>query len=186
MEGEYYLQGQREMASGFLFKPGGVFQFFFSYGALDRHGEGKWELQEGRILLNSKPKPSSDFTLVKSIAKPGDLVRVKMEAGNPALLRNVFCSLENGKQDSWKQMTQDGIVDFPKQKITTISMLLEFCPERFSTVPVKEQDHTEFMFRFEPSIMEVFFDNFTLQVEPGGLFGNHPLLEGGEFRYMKQ
>ena len=38
--GEYYLQGVIETASGFKLNDDSTFEFFFSYGALDRYGSG--------------------------------------------------------------------------------------------------------------------------------------------------
>jgi len=184
--GEYNLQGVREMASGFLLKPDGNFQFFFIYGGLDRHGEGKWVEKNGRVIFNSRPKPMADFTLVNSNAGTNGPVTIKMEGGNPMLLRHIFSSLENGAEGSWKQMSQEGEVSFPVQKVETVSLLLEFCPERFSTMAVPHPGHTEFIFRFEPTIMEVFFEDFSLQTEPEGLSGGHPLMEGDAFSYAKQ
>jgi hypothetical protein len=183
--GEYYLQGQREMASGFLFKPDNSFQFFFSYGALDRQGSGKWELQGNKLVLISTTKPSPDFTLVESKRGAGEGITIKMEKLNPALLRHTYCSLENGIAGTWSPMNGDGEIGFASQKIENICLLLEFCSERFATIPV-DPDHTEFLFRMEPSIMEVYFNEFSLQLENGGLSGRHPLLEGDRFTYDKQ
>jgi hypothetical protein len=109
-----------------------------------------------------------------------------MDSANPSLLRHVFCSLQNGVEGTWKQMSQYGDVQFPKQPVETISLILEFCPERFSIIPINQQEHNEFTFRFETTIMEVFFQNFSLQVKPDGLSGNHPLMEGDVFSYAKQ
>ena len=47
--GEYYLSGVMETASGFKLNPDSTFQFFFSYGALDRSGSGTWK-QEGNNI----------------------------------------------------------------------------------------------------------------------------------------
>jgi hypothetical protein len=95
-EGEYYLEDVREMASGFLLKQDGSFQFFFTYGAVDRYGSGKWLQQEGRVILNSAPKPLYDFALVESKKTSENFINIKKEAANPVLLHNVFCSLQNG------------------------------------------------------------------------------------------
>ena len=184
--GEYYLTGLREMASGFLFRPDGSFQFFFTYGAMDRFGSGKWEHSGPQIILNSRPKPSYDFALMESKVQSHNFINIKMTADNPVLLRHVFCSLQNGEEGSWKQMSQYGDVQFPKQEVETISLILEFCPERFSIIPVSHEEHNEFIFRFEPTIMEVFFENLILQIGQEGLSGKHPLMEGDEYRYEKQ
>ena len=55
--GEYYLRGVMETASGFKLNPDSSFQFFFSYGALDRMGSGKWTVRGNELILNSRPRP---------------------------------------------------------------------------------------------------------------------------------
>ncbi len=184
--GEYYLEGLREMASGFLLRPDGSFEFFFTYGAMDRFGGGKWVENNGQLILTSRLKPPYDFALVESKSHPQDFINIKLESANPALLPHVFCSLQNAAEGSWKQMNQQGNVQFHKQPMESVSLILEFCPERFSTIPLTHTAHNEFTFRIEQSIMEVFFENLLLQVEPYGLSGLHPLMEGEIFRYAKK
>lgn len=184
--GEYHLQGVREMASGFLLKPDGTFQFYFIYGALDRYGSGKWLLNEDRLILNSAPKPLSDFTLVSSKNADDVFITVRMEEANPALLRHVYCSLQQGAEGSWHQMSQQGEVRFPRQQVSSVSLVLEFCAERFSEIAVDQPDHNDFLFRFNDTIMEVFFENFSLQIDGEGLSGRHPLMDGESFRYEKR
>ncbi len=174
------------MASGFLLRPDGSFQFFFTYGAMDRFGSGRWVEKNGKLILTSRAKPPYDFALVESQIQSHDFINIKMEAANPALLRHVFCSLQNAAEGSWKQMSPQGEIQFPKQEVESVSLILEFCPERFSTIPVTHKEHNEFTFRFEQTIMEVFFENLSLQVEPYGLSGLHPLMEGEIFRYAKK
>ncbi len=184
--GEYYLQGAREMASGFLIKPEGMFQFFFTYGALDRYGSGRWELKGDQLILNSTARPSHDFALIESKSVPGDQVTVRIKDKNRNLLSYVFASLKNGIKDSWTPASHKGEIVFPKQEITTISLLFEFCQERFSTFEVENKTHNDFTFRFEPWLAEVFLHDFILQVGNNVLIGGHPLMEGIAFRYAKQ
>ncbi|NOT52185.1 MAG: hypothetical protein HOP10_13005 [Chitinophagaceae bacterium] len=184
--GEYYLEGQREMASGFLLKPDKSFHFFFIYGALDRHGSGTWSEKNGHIILNSASKPADGYRLVRSTKKHQNVIVVKLEGNDPMAQRHTFVSLDNGKEGSWKEMNQQGEAEFPLQEADTISLLLEFCPEKITTIPVVPEDHNEFTFRIEPAILEVFFDNFLLDVAANELSGHHPVLHGGEFRYVKQ
>ena len=51
--GEYYLKGVRETASGFKLNADSTFEFFFSYGALDRMGSGTWQKQGDQIIFSS-------------------------------------------------------------------------------------------------------------------------------------
>jgi hypothetical protein len=186
LPGEYYLQGMREMASGFLLKPDSSFQFFFSYGALDRQGSGKWAVKDDQLILNSAARSPYDFALVESKKVAGDFITVRIKDNNTNLLRYVHYSLQNGVEGSWLPANKDGEIKFPKQDIATISLVFEFCTERFSTFSITDKTHNDFTFRFEPWLMEVFLKDFTLQIDKDGLFGRHPLMEGGEYRYGKE
>ncbi|MEO8112504.1 MAG: hypothetical protein ABI594_20815, partial [Ginsengibacter sp.] len=65
--GEYYVRGAGpEIASGFLLKPDSTFQFFFSYGALDREGEGKYSIHNNKVVFNSRLQPTTEFDLIKN------------------------------------------------------------------------------------------------------------------------
>src|SRR5215831_8423666 len=81
--GEYYMQGVMETASGFKLDKDSTFQFFFSYGALDRFGSGKWSFHDNKIILNSKPYPGRDFKLVNSTKNSQNFITVKIEDSNP-------------------------------------------------------------------------------------------------------
>ena len=192
LAGEYYLQGVREMASGFLLKLTGDFEFFFTYGALDRYGKGKWELRndpglnEDLVVFKSAAWPEHDFALVESKTTSGDFLSARITDRNQNLLRYVYGSLQKGDKDSWVPANKEGEISFPKQEIETISLLFEFSPERFSVFDIKDSAHNDFTFRFEPWIMEVFLDGFELRVDQHDLTGRHPIMEGEKFRYAKQ
>ncbi|AXY78346.1 hypothetical protein D3H65_32060 [Paraflavitalea soli] len=185
MAGEYYLRGVMEVASGFKLNPDATFQFFFSYGALDRYGTGQWEEKEGKVILNSKPQPARDFALVTSKKVPGNQITIRITEKNAALLRFVHARIGPGNTAEMLEADQKGMIVLPKQAIDSITLLFEFCPERSSTFSVADTTHNYFEFRFEPWLMEVFFRNFTLQVDKEGLYGKHPLMEGAEFHYNK-
>ncbi|MDZ4795209.1 MAG: hypothetical protein SGI83_13090 [Bacteroidota bacterium] len=53
-------------------------------------------------------------------------------------------------------------------------------------IPVSQSSYNEFIFRIEASIVEIFLENSSLQIESDGLAGRHSLLQGEQFRYAKQ
>lgn len=183
--GEYFLQGVREMASGFMLNPDNTFQFFFSYGALDRQSKGRWEQRGDTIIFNSEKWPGADFTLVKS--ETGDEkedILVELEQPNPMLAAYLYVSLADGAQDSWINFDQRGYVRLPPQPFNSISIMFEFCPERFTVIPVKQGYH-HFTVRPEQTLFDYYFNNFSLQLKEEGLKGKHPLLQEKEFVYAK-
>jgi hypothetical protein len=183
--GIYYLQDVRETASGFKLNPDGSFQFFFTYGALDRYGSGNWVLDNDHIVLQSRPWGGKDFAWTESKIINENFITAKIVGGNPVLLRHVFFSLKNGETGSWIQTNERGEAAFPLQPVTTVSLVFEFCPERFTHFIIENPDHNYFEFRFEQWLMEVFFDNFQLKVSKYTLSGKHPLMKGEKFVYEK-
>ncbi len=185
LPGEYYLQNVREMASGFLLKEDRSFQFFFSYGALDRYGSGEWSLAGDRLLLQSAPRPGNDFTLVESRNGPGDAISIRLDNTNPMLLNYTYVSLDKGLEGTWQPFDQQGECRFPLRPFESVSLLFEFCPERFSTLAVTDPEQHEYLFRPESWLLEVFFDHFSLQAGEQELTGPHPLLKGDTYRYSR-
>ncbi|HMG14601.1 MAG TPA: hypothetical protein VK590_04090, partial [Saprospiraceae bacterium] len=111
--GEYYLQGVMETASGFQINPDSTFQFFFSQGALDRTGKGKWEEKDGYLILNSKDKPALDFALLNSKKIENDSFTVRVIEPNQALLRYVDVYFKVDGKGKHGTTDSDGLVSFP-------------------------------------------------------------------------
>lgn len=183
LSGTYYLKGQREMASGFLLKPENEFEFFFTYGALDRYSKGIWREKDGEVIFNSAPAPGNNFSLVSSANSSLGHIEISLQGGNPQLFPYVYISLDKGKEDSWKPLNSHGQLGLPPQKVSAITLLFEFCPERICTIPV-DDTHDEFIFRVEPWLFEVFLTDFRLKGSEGKLMGKHPLMPG-DFEYAK-
>jgi hypothetical protein len=182
--GMYFLKRVNETESGFKLELDGSFKFFFSYGALDRYGSGTWLLQDDKVFLQSRPH-ERDFALVGSKTIDQNAIILKIVGGNPVLLNHVFFSLKNGETGSWQQTNSNGEVIFQLGPLNTISIVFEFCPEKYSHFTVENPTHNYFEFRFEAWLMEVFFDNFSLKAENYGLTGKHPLLKGEPYVYEK-
>lgn len=184
--GEYYLHGVMETASGFKLNKDGTFQFFFSYGALDRFGSGKWTSTGDHIILNSENKHPRDFALVRSEKQNGDNITIKITDSNTHLLRYVYGMIATGETRQQGAADTDGRMVFTPQKVDSISLVFEFCAEKQSVFPIPANGHNYFEFRIEPWIMEVYFENFDLHITEDGLEGSHPLLaENRKYNYEK-
>lgn len=185
LAGEYYLRGIMETASGFLLEPDGHFRFFLSYGALDRHGTGTWVTNGNQVVLNSTKKPEKDFAFTGTARGEHEEVLVRVNDKNPIFLQHVYASLAHGAEGSWRVANKYGEIIFPKQDFSTICLLLDICPEKYSVFNIGNKGMNEFSFRFEPWIMEVFFNGFVLETEQEGLYGPHPLLKPGIYHYRR-
>lgn len=184
--GVYYLRGVMETASVFELKQDSSFEFFFSQGALDRGGRGKWSVKDGRLILNSTVKrPPKDYALVTSKAIPGGFTVIKMVDKNTMILSYSDITIKTPKGALQKTTNSHGEVQFPEKNATEISCLFRLCPDRESVFTVNPRDNY-FEFRLEPWIAEVFFQDFVLAINDTELSGAHPLLEGTKFIYAKE
>lgn len=183
--GEYYLRGVMEIASGFKLNEDSTFEFFFSYGALDRYGTGRWSLQNDSVIVfNSAARPQYDFKLEKHSTTKEDAVTIQVDNPNKNILRYVqgFVRTKSGTTEF--EMNNGGIAKIKKEPVDSIGLIFTLCPDRYSVFPVNS-DENNFMFHIEPWIAEVFFENFTLKYTDNTLNGKHPLLEK-EYTYEKE
>ena len=128
--GEYYLRGVTEVGSGFLIKPDSTFEFFFSYGALDRMGSGKWTAKGNEIILDSKPGPAHDFALIGSKVVKDDFITIKITDNNELLQRYVYAKLKFADTVMEDMADQKGEIKFPRKAIENLSLQFQFCPRK--------------------------------------------------------
>jgi len=185
--GEYQLRGVMEMASGLLLKPDSSFEFFFSYGAMDRSGSGRWHWSEkdSMVILSTPSRHTADYALVQSRKGTENLTVIRISDENVYLLRYTQVRIHTDTGTIEGVTDEKGFFTMPQQPVRKIELLFELCPERSSSFTIADSTHTYFEFRFEPWITEVYFDNVILRPTEQGFEGGHPLLEGSEYTYQK-
>jgi hypothetical protein len=183
--GEYSLSGVMETASGIQLREDSTFGFYFSYGALDRQGSGKWSVHGDKIILDSKPYPGYDFKLVKSSFVKNNFTTIKIEDANTNLYRLVYCLVKRPDGDTIINADESGMIEV-RYAIDSIHLLCELCTERMTSFPVNPQKNNVYTFQFEPWITEVFFKSFTLHYAGDHLQGKHPLLDDKEYIFKRQ
>lgn len=185
--GVYNLEGVREMASGFKLNEDSTFEFYFSYGALDRYGSGKWNFINNKIILNSKPHPGNDFKLISSSQTNNNFIIINVQEKNKMLLPYVYAFGNALKEGEYPvKADSHGMIKLPAANTDTLHLLFEFTPERTSSFAVDTKKQNNFTFTFEPWLVEVFFTNFELTVKDNTLEGKHPLLEKEICIYVKE
>lgn len=187
LEGVYQLTGVMETASGFQLHADSTFEFYFSYGALDRYGSGRWKLDGNNIILNSKRWQGKDFRLMKSSRQDIKEITTAIVAANTMLLSYVhFAVYSNGEVIRVKTNSR-GIANFNVTHIDSLAVQFEFCPERTSIFDKLPTGHNYFEFTFEPWLAEVFFQNFVLEIGDKQLTGTHPLLAADKkYTYLRE
>lgn len=183
--GVYSLSGVMETASGFALNKDSSFEFYYSYGALDRYGAGKWRFIDNNVVLNSNLIHDKDFTAADSSLTKDNFTTIKIDDKNPAFYRFVYCLLKTPHGDTLINADDSGIIILPV--ITdTVTLLFELSPERVSKFTVNSKKFNSYTFHFEPWAVEVFFTDFTLRFVNGHLEGKHPLLDNKTYTYMKE
>lgn len=184
--GTYYIEGVREVASGFKLNEDSTFEFFFSYGALDRTGTGRWKVNGTQIEFTTDKKPSPAFTMVKSEFMeelPGTMVKVNT---TPAYLgMYMHARFTVGGQSELASANSHGIIQSKLKHPDTIHLVFEFCTDKIFEWVVGDSTHNYFEFRMEPGVAEVIFDHFQLQWVDGKLKGPHPLMKEKQFVYAR-
>lgn len=182
--GEYHLQDVMETSSAVLLKADSTFEIFFSYGSIDRKGSGKWQFREGKIILNSKPKPEKDLRLISGKVKSGDQTIIRIKHPNKRILEHFEVLAKSPDGDQFGKSDVKGFIKLPKVKASQIELFFNFTPERFSSFQVRPEENY-FEFEVEPWMMEIFVKDMILTVDENGLSGGHPLLRGNALSYEK-
>ena len=149
----------------------------------------------GSVLANGRFKMTSwfsiaapgrpvDFKMLSSRSEPGDSITIAIRDNNEVLLRYVHCQIRTKSGIQELKTNEAGIAKFPKQPVDSLALIFQLCPDRFSVFPADTKSNY-YEFAFEPWIVEVFFDHFTLQYQTIQLFGKHPLIRGTSFRYER-
>ena len=112
IQGEYYFR-KMEMASGFNFTADGKFEFFFSYGAVDRNATGTFLVEGDTLKLKSDKEPGKDFT-VTSQSKQSKGYKLKFNDANKYLVQNILCIFltEGKRQEAYTDSNGEVSVDF--------------------------------------------------------------------------
>ncbi len=183
--GYYYLSGVMETASGFRLNADSTFQFFFSVGALDRTGQGKWSVSGNTVILNSLGPPEKSFALVDQKNVPSNFITLKISDKNTGLLSYTQFTISGTKGKTVLMANDKGLAKFSKQHIQSISLLLDFCPDKPAIFDVKNSKYNYYEFEFQESILEFFFKDFVLTIEKDKLKGKNPLLDNKTYEYFK-
>jgi hypothetical protein len=183
--GEYYLEGVREVGSGLRFNADNTFDFFFSYGAVDRIAAGTWHQKGDRLILEGPPKPEKDFVLVNSKKSGGRQLTIRITNPNRNYLSGIYCIIETAAGQLEGRSDQDGLIVIETTGVKQFNLVHSYFPDRLSTYDVQDLSHNYFEFTIDPHIADVEFKNISLKIGRKSLEGPHPLLQGDALTYVR-
>ena len=129
LAGEYYVEGVMAVGFVILLKDDHTFQMFFTYGALDKTGEGTWKKSGDSVILDSGMRPASDFKMVSS-KKKGSGVTVKISDPNPNVLGHVTAKAIVGDSEETEDSDKDGFIHFKSDKVDSIGIFHRMFSDR--------------------------------------------------------
>ncbi len=180
--GTYYFRKQ-EMVAAFNFSADGKFEFFFSYGAVDRNARGTFSIVGDTVKLNSEKKGGKDFTVTKQ-SKTGTGYKLQFQHPNKYLLENIISIfVVNGKV---QQLTTDseGMLKVDLPRCDTIYVHHALYPDISTMVKDKKNTNNNFTISLNPSLEQVSFKWLDLIIAKDKLLLMHNYfmpMEGIEF-----
>ncbi len=157
-EGVYQFSRQ-EMVAAFNFSAGNQFEFFFSYGAVDRTATGSFSITGDTMRLKSNKEAGKDFT-IKTESKSGTGYRIQFEHPNQYLLSNIRCSFFTGDQRRDEFTDKDGVINIELTHCDKIYVFHELYPDMVTLIKDVGNDDNRFVLTLNPSLEQVSFKDF--------------------------
>jgi hypothetical protein len=153
-----------EMASGFNFRADGKFEFFFSYGAVDRSATGTFTVEGDTLKLNSDKEPGKDFTITSQSRQAKGYSLIFNDA-NKYLVQNILCVFlaDGRKQEAYTD--SNGEVNIDLANCDTIYVQHTLYPDIVTLVKDKTNNNNRFTLSLNASLEQVSFKGIDFKIE---------------------
>ena len=159
---------RQEMVAGFNFSADWKFEFFYSYGALDRSATGSFSISGDTLHLKSDKEAGKDFT-IKSQSKEGGGYRIQFEDNNKFLLSNIRCSFFVGNERKDEYTNEDGIIETDLLNCDKIYVYHELFPDMATLVKDIKNTNNRFTLTLNSSLGQVSFQGIDFKIEDNKL-----------------
>lgn len=184
LDAVYQLYGKMEMASAFKFNPDNTFEFFYSYGAVDRQATGKYQLEGNNITLKSDKPAGQDFHIIKQSRDKNP--QIKVSAPQAWFASNVVCRFIKGDQEEYVQTDDSGVAESSYSDCDVIMVLHGLYPDEWTLVKSKENQNQFFEIGLNPSLEQVSFNGVIATLENDVVTLEYEFLFGpGEAKFEK-
>jgi hypothetical protein len=163
INGIYSLTGMHEMAGGFKFETNGEFQFFYSYGAVDRMADGSFTVEGNKVILKSSKEPGKDFTVTKQSGGTTGF-SIKITAPNEYLAAYVKCIVLNGDEKAEFISDNKGMIKMNVSKADKIYLQHQLYPDIVTLVKDSLNNNTQFEVALNQSLEKVSFKGIDLTI----------------------
>jgi hypothetical protein len=172
IQGEYEFHRQ-EMVAAFNFLPGEKFEFFYSYGAMDRNATGTFYISGDTLHLKSDKEAGKDFT-IKSQSKEGIGYRIQFENENKFLLSNIRCSFFTGDKRLDLFTNEEGLIETDISHCDKIFVFHQLYPDMVTLIKDEKNNNNQFTLTLKPSLVQVSFQGVEYKVEGNKLIATMP------------
>ena len=183
LTGEYFLSGVMETGSGFRLNEDSTFNFFYSYGAVDRFADCRWSVNGDKVVLNSDAV-SEGFQLALSEMRKENKFTVRIIDENKQVLPYTIIEIKGEEGSEIMNADNEGKAIFKKQRVNTITLHHEIWVNPPQVIIV-DPGMNYFEFTIHPDIMKISIIDLELTVAGEELHGIHPLLKGEKYIYIK-
>lgn len=186
LSGEYYLEGVMEVGSGIKLNEDHTFQIFFSYGALDKAGNGTWKKEGNNIILDGGKRPASDFKMTSS-RKKGNGITIQVTDPNTMILQYMACRLSGKNFSDTLEADAGGIIRSERNSADSIGLVHQLFSDRICYFDISKSSDNYFTFSIDPAIMNIYCNELSMEIHDGYLEGKHPMLDPARtYRFTKQ
>ena len=162
IQGEYYFR-KTEMASGFNFSADGKFEFFFTYGAVDRSSSGTFTVAGDTLKLKSNKEPGKDFSITGQ-SKQDKGYNLTFNHPNKYLVSNILCLFIKDGKEQTVTTGNDGKVHIDLPDCDTIYVQHLLYPDILTLVKDKANNNNHFILSLNPSLEQVSFKGIDLTI----------------------
>lgn len=151
------------MASGFNFSEDGKFQFFFTYGAVDRSASGTFLVEGDMLKLKSDKEAGKDFTVTNQ-GKQAKGYTLVFTNPNKYLLKNILCVflIDDKEQETFSD--NNGEVHIDITHCDNIYVQHPLYPDVATIIKDKTNDNNWFTLTLNPSLEQVSFKGIDFKI----------------------
>jgi hypothetical protein len=153
--GEYYFRKQ-EMVAGFNFSADGKFQFFYSYGAVDRAATGSFSVNGDTLKLKSDKEAGKDFTITDQSKQAGGYT-ITFDDPNKFLLKDILCIFFIDGKTQQAYSDSNGEIQMDIAHCDTIYIMHPLFPDVGTLIKDKKNNNNRFRLKLNPSLEQVSF-----------------------------
>jgi hypothetical protein len=176
-----------EMAAGFNFSKDGKFQFFYTYGAVDRTATGSFKVDGDKLILKSDKKPGKDFTITSQSKKESGY-DIRFEHSNKYLLKNITCIFVTGGKQQEKYSDEAGIVHSDLTHCDTIYVVHNLFPDVPTLIKDEKNENDQFVLSLNLSLEQVSFKDIYLKIVNSKTLQcvNNYFMDASDTKFIKQ